>query len=43
MNELFNFIYGRFSDCVSLNGRVISEKGIGKNLKEAVVWKYGNQ
>jgi hypothetical protein len=35
MNELFNFIHGRFLDCVSLNLRAISEKGIGKNLKEA--------
>lgn len=30
-----NFIHGRFSDCMSLNGRAVSEKGIGKNLKEA--------
>lgn len=35
MNELFNFIHGRFSGCMSLNGRAISEKRIRKNWKEA--------
>jgi hypothetical protein len=44
MNELFNFIRGRFSDCMSLNGRAISEMEIGKNFKGSSLpgQKYGN-
>jgi hypothetical protein len=34
MNYIILFMVG-FLDCLSLNGRAISEKGTGKNLKEA--------